>query len=107
MNSLNQPSDIRKYSMVFNEIGSLIIKKEIPDIMKLHNEVFEDFLSFLTDIVIRAQEESSLPKKADPESTAIFLIAAIHGLERMASSNNKKLDFNAVVNNFIDTFFRK
>jgi AcrR family transcriptional regulator len=105
--SLNRSRDIHKYVLILNEIGTITLKREIPEIGDLFGKILDELASFIKEILIRAQKESSITASADPESMAVFLVCGMMGLSDLSDMFNDKFDINRIADNFTDALFRE
>ncbi len=102
---LASPLKIKKYGVILNEIGTITIKNEIPEIKRVFEVVSTDITSFLSDIIKKAQAESSVSADMNPEYIAVFLLSAMTGLGRASEIHESKYDYEAIIDSFIDSFF--
>ncbi len=105
--SLNRSRDVHKYVLILNEIGTITLKREIPEISGLFGRIMNELVSCIKEIISRAQNDSSINASADPESVAVFLVCGMMGLNDLADMFNDQFDVDKIADNFTDALFRE
>lgn len=101
----NDLISLRKMSIIFTELFSLLLKGKIPELETVFDRIIDSMKGMIVNILERGIKAGIFREDIDPSDEAMLLVASLDGVGMHHALKPERIDLRRSIDRYLEMFF--